>query len=301
MTGVLGPSKDPLFVDDLSRKIRGNQAPVPPPPKQLIRKVPPTFFRRGFRRSLFFHLAFVAWTLLQGLVGYFWESDAEKTARLKAQVSRSAIRVDMVDLPSLKLQDLEKIDATADVGAPKAPEKEIEVKKPQPSPTAMVDKTTDAKKKTDAKSKTPTAADRLKALRDSLRVDNRRAELSRRLKGEGEGTRPALGGNIVSEGDSTTGDLATQVDAFGAKVKAHLRRHWDVPGWMTTGRLRAEVLVKISPDGRVLSRDFTKRSGNAEFDGAVARAIEQSDPFPPPPEALKRVYMEEGILWGFPQ
>lgn len=293
---------DPLFAEELERKIRARQRPLPPLPKQLIRKTVPSFLRDGVRRSLLVHGVLVVSVLIQGLLGEFWETDAEKKARLQAQMTKSAIRVDMVDLPALKPQDLAQVDASEKVG--KLPEpvkaKEEKIPTPKPSETAMVDRSRDDKgKKENAKKN---AADRLKALRDSMRADARRRELTQKLKGEtAEGGRPVLAGNVVSEGDSTSGDLATLVDAYNGKVKAHLRQNWNVPGWMTTGKLKARVLVRIAPDGRVLEKQFLQKSGNAEFDGYVQKAIDASNPFPPPPEHLKRVYMEDGLEWGFPQ
>lgn len=294
---------DPLFAEDLEQKIRHNQSPLPPLPKQLIRKTVPSFVKDGFRRSVFSHGALLVLVLVSGFVGSFIETDSEKQARLQAILTKSAIRVDMVDLPSLKPQDMMNIDATQKVGkieAPSKKEKEIEKELPKvkPSDTAMLDRTRDAKDSLKKEKK----VDRLKALRDSLRADNRRRELSQKLKGEtSPGGRPVLAGNILSEGDSVSGDMATLIDAYNGKVKAHLRQNWNVPGWMTTGKLKARVLVKVAPDGRILSQQFLQKSGNAEFDGYVSKALEMANPFPPPPEHLKRIYMEDGLEWGFPQ
>ncbi|MBS1983968.1 MAG: TonB C-terminal domain-containing protein [Bdellovibrionales bacterium] len=294
--------KEPQFTEELSRKIRGHQAPVPPPPRQLVRKAVPSYFKKGIRRSFAFHGGLIILALVQGYVSNHIESAKSKEAYLREQVTKSAIRVDIVDLPSLKLDDLAKVDATEDIGAVKPNKAEPEPPKSKPSETAMIDRTQTAKaeeKKKPEKKKKESALDRLKALRDTMRVEGRRQELMKKLKGDKEGGRPMLGGNVLSEGDSTSGDVATVHNAFVGKIKNHIRKHWSVPGWMTTGKFQARVVVKIAPDGRVLSFEFEKKSGNDEYDANVKRSIESSNPFPPPPPELKVFYMEEGLKWEF--
>jgi outer membrane biosynthesis protein TonB len=310
--------KEPLFADDLRLRLRRGDPLVVALPGKVLRRAAPDFLKRGLRRSFTIHgIVFLA-ALLTSFIAPYLESDATKKARLAAKEAHSAIRVDMVDLPTLKLSDLNKIDPMEEVGKPlpspvvsKEIPNEAEVEQPSPvnapSETAMIDQT---QKNVVVKEKTPpknaakaetSVTDRLKLLRQGLRAEGRRKELVAKFKSEGIGGRPALGGNIVSEGDSVTGDLATATEVYNGKVKSHLRKHWEVPGWMTSGRLAARVLVKIAPDGRILEREFLKRSGNAEFDGYVERAVDLSNPFPAPPDHLKRIYMEEGLEWRFPQ
>ncbi len=291
--------KDPLFVHDLARKTRTGERTLPPLPKQLVRRSLPNHFRLGAKRSTFLHLSIVVIVLLQGAYSRFFVTDEERKARLKMEMGKSSIRVDLVDLPSLKFQDLQKIDALEKPGAalpPPPAAKPVELP-PKPSENAMIDRS-----KPEAKAKEKlSAAERLKALRDSMRADGRRKELMKKFKIEGDGERAPLAGNILSQGSQTSGDIATVAEEYEGKLVGHLRKNYNVPGWMRTGQLRARVLVRIGPDGRLLHQEFLKRSGNAEFDSAVERAVRSSDPFPSPPDALRRVYMEEGVEWGFPE
>jgi colicin import membrane protein len=46
------------------------------------------------------------------------------------------------------------------------------------------------------------------------------------------------------------------------------------------GNPRAEVEVKVSPDGTILSRRIVQTSGNKAWDDAVLRAIDKTEIFP---------------------
>ena len=109
-----------------------------------------------------------------------------------------------------------------------------------------------------------------------------------------------LAGNKLSKGYSQTGDIASDADEYAGKLRAHVHKNWGVPGWMRAGQLKAVMLVKIGPDGSVIEKEFTKKSGNGPFDSTIEAAIERADPFPAPPKALARMYMEEGFECGFP-
>ncbi len=42
----------------------------------------------------------------------------------------------------------------------------------------------------------------------------------------------------------------------------------------------AEVLVRLAPDGRIISQKLTRSSGSKEWDQAVQRAIERTEMLP---------------------
>lgn len=221
---------------------------------------------------------------------------------------KSAIRVDMVGLPTKKLSELEGVDATLPV---ETLEKK-EVVTPEPSDTAMrlpdekAKAQAEAKKKADAKkaaaAKERARKKRLADVRASLKIEQRRKALRKELSAEAPTeTRAPLAGNIVSEGYSVTGDVASDMDVYQGRARAHLGKMWKLPGWMEASTLSAEVLLKIAPNGRILSQEFVKKSGNQEFDNSVLSAIRDAEPYPVPPPSLRQTVMEEGIRWGFPK
>ena len=271
-------------------------------------------------RSFIFHGVLVIGFPLISLI-YTWTGiSAERDAKLKAlQMAKTAIRVDVVDLPSMKLSELEKVDLSKEVDeSDKAAEEAAKAAEKKASETAMLDRTRKAEEEKEKTKKEKEkekelekqkaaeakdhkeAAQRIKDLQARLRNDQKRRDLIDKLKKKSGDGRVALGGNIKSEGYSLTGDLATAADAYTGKARAHVFHNWNVPPWMNSSNLSATILVKIGPDGRVLTKKFQKRSGNTEFDNYVERAIDLSDPLPAPPEELKNTFMEEGIVWGFP-
>lgn len=46
------------------------------------------------------------------------------------------------------------------------------------------------------------------------------------------------------------------------------------------GNPAAVVAVRLAPDGSILAKRLAKSSGDADWDNAVLRAVERSDPLP---------------------
>jgi len=144
---------------------------------------------------------------------------------------------------------------------------------------------------------------RLDEIRASMKVEQRRKELLKELDdgAVADTGREVLAGNIVSQGYSVTGDVANDMDVYQGHLKVHIRKSWNLPGWMQASNLSAKVLVKFAPNGRIIHQEFLKKSGNGEFDGHVMRAIKEAEPFPAPPPSLHREVLEEGVELGYPQ
>lgn len=309
---------DPLFLEHFRRQIKSQEAPVDL--SKISNKIQrrQDLFKSALGLSFFGHTTLLILSILLPLLGAVLglvDSDREL---LKDKQFRNAIRVDMVGLPNLTLQELQKIDPTEEMGKrDKAPdpleESKIDSKAEEAtkvSETAMKlaeqKKLELSKKQAIEKSKQESAAKekkRLDDLRASLRVEERRKRLVNELKDQvsAEEGRTPLAGNIISEGYSVTGDVASDMDIFQGHLKAHLRKTWNLPGWMQASSLSARVLVKLAPNGKIMAQEFLRESGNSEFDRYVVEALKNAEPFPGPPPSLQRKVMEEGVEWGFPQ
>jgi len=287
---------DPRFVEELAG--RGKR---PPPPLSEAPRHPVDNLKKPLQISVSVHALLVVAVLVAPWVESFFYRITGKSRPISAEDLRSAIRVDVVDLPRAKLDDLQKLDLSLPVdpkleqpvtGQDEKPVAEVPA---VPSPTAMVDPTQDS------------SQSRIEALRQSLRkrtaADDARQKAIARLQKKSQesgGGRPEVAGNILSEGYSLTGDVAQDRDVYVGKALAHLRKVWEIPAWMRASNLSARVVVRLAPDGRILSKEFVQSSGQVEFDAAVKRTLEAADPFPPPPESLARDVMEGGIGWAFP-
>jgi len=302
---------DPIFFEPFRELARQQRSPVAPPGGVSSIKKQESFFRRAMTASFVGH-AFLFFVVVVGpMVASLLGVSVDYSDKFTKKEFKNAIRVDLVGLPALTLEQLQSVDPTLEMGKAAEPlveEPKADVAPPVPSEKAMKLETKDAPKADTKVAEEKKKADdaqkkRLADLRASLRVEQRRKELLAELKGadgEGEGRAP-LAGNVLSQGYSVTGDVADDMDIFQGHLKAHLRKTWSLPGWMQASNLSARVLVKLAPTGKVLSQTFLKKSGNEEFDRYVAQALQEAEPYPAPPPSLHRVIMEQGIEWGFPQ
>ncbi len=255
------------------------------------------FVSHGFRFSILLHASLIIWLVAQWAADSYVQSTSEK----KITRPKKSIRVDVVDLPSVKLSDLNKVDLTkeADTNPVKAKAKEEVVV--APSPTAMK---LPSDKKLDKTNPKDDSKKRIEEIQKGLRAEAKRQEILSKYKQvakEADDTkRPVLGGNILSKGGSVQGDVANEADEFTAMVQTHVRKFWKAPPWAAGQSYKTRVIVKLSPGGRVLTKQISKSSGRPEFDASALEAVEAADPFPAPPEFFKRIVLQEGIECGFP-
>ena len=108
------------------------------------------------------------------------------------------------------------------------------------------------------------------------------------------------------EGDAAgspdgTAATAEEGDLYFAKVQAEILSHYDIPSIISERErmaLKAVVVAWIAADGKLVRYQFDRRSGNAQFDAALERAIKASRIPPPPPERAKAI-RDEGVALEF--
>lgn len=252
-----------------------------------------SYFKHGLRFSLLLHFTFLLWMFA------FWAVDSLRSpteAEKRLLLNKQSIRVDMVDLPSLKMQDLYKVDLSKEADADASHKSKSSVEESAPTPSSKTMKLPEEGKSS--------KKNRLKELQKTFRAEAKRQELLAKYKKQvSQNTgdkRPLLAGNILSKGGSVLGDVAGEEDEFKARVQSHVIKFWQSPPTAMGQGYRANVAVNVSPAGRVLSKKLTKSSGNSDFDLSAMEAVEAADPFPAPPENLKRIILQEGILCRFP-
>jgi colicin import membrane protein len=143
------------------------------------------------------------------------------------------------------------------------------VAKPKASPSRLIDK---AISRIEKKVKTDT----------STHIDQAIAKLEGQAR-----ERPASGtGNRKSA-------VGISIRIYQIEVENRIKQNWSYPVAMG-GRsdFEAIVVIKVKKDGKILDKQFKKRSSNAVFDQSVLKAIERSDPLPPFPEGYVRRYDE---------
>jgi len=123
----------------------------------------------------------------------------------------------------------------------------------------------DKRKKEDARKEADAKADAARS--EALRKEN-----LKRM----QGLAGASGGeNATGTALKASGPSASYAGRLVGRIKPNITYPGDV-----VGNPRAEVEVKVSPDGTILSRRIVQTSGNKAWDDAVLRAIDKTEVFP---------------------
>ncbi len=230
---------------------------------------------------------------------------------------QSAVRVDLVGLPDkLKPEDLapppgEKTESPIPETKPepvvekKEPvieeKKDAVLEKPVMPDKKKADETLNLKK---AKAQQQAALDRLKSM---SAIDKIKKELESEKKKKTTGVENGTGknvqvkGNVLSAGSALTGLNQLQHDNYVSDLDRHIKNNWELPQWLANKDYKTQILLKIDADGKIVSRQVVKSSGNPNYDEVAIETIDRSAPFPPPPEKFVRIVEVRGILIGFPE
>ena len=175
------------------------------------------------------------------------KKEAEKLEKEKAEKDKAELKRKERE----KEEKAAKEKAEKDKLAKEKAEKELEKKKAAEK--------AEAKKAAEAKA-------------DAARMDALRSENLKRM----QGLAGASGGeNATGSALKSAGPSASYAGRLVGRIKPNITYPGDV-----VGNPRAEVEVKVSPDGTILSRRIVQSSGNRAWDDAVLRAIDKTEVFP---------------------
>jgi len=199
----------------------------------------------------------------------------------------SAIRVDLVGMPTHTIQELKKLSAQA-----AASRKE--------------------KLKTSDKGLKYLKKGKAKSLKDLLKGEASKdlsVKATKGKKGKKKGKlNKELGGlilqgNKVSKGWAIVGDTREMVlDEFGKYVAGlpdHVRPNWKLPAYLMKKNLNCRVQIYIGPKGELKKAKLFKSSGNREYDRKALEAVRETS-FPVPSDTVKQKVERGQVLLGFP-
>ncbi|MFM6928096.1 MAG: TonB family protein [Bdellovibrio sp.] len=232
-----------------------------------------------------------------------------------------AIRVDMVGLPEKidpktvapKSEAKENPKPALPDKEPTKPEEKVVEKKPEPvkqpkaEPVKVPPKTA---KKDDGvnlekvKHQQQSAIDKLKAMAALEKIKEDVANNKPKTPpGTGKATTGSqqIKGNVLSPGSSLTGLTKLQHDNYMSDLDTHIKQKWSLPEWLAKRDLKAQVRLYIDARGNILGRKIVKSSGNPSYDEQVLETIDQSAPFPAPPEKFSDILGVDGVVIGFPE
>jgi colicin import membrane protein len=264
---------------------------LPKPPRRRPRHVAEQGYARALKASFALHVAAIAALIFKSLV--FPSVPKPYTPTL---------RVDMVALPDILKKDMQNLPATQGskeiAEALKNAEKEAKKIKPAKLPDTQAEPDEMVLHPKKAKSGAESSAKREKKLLSALDRIKALSKIENEVK-----SKPGviLKGNQLSKGTSTSGEAkeAAEASYFDA-LRSRLQENWELPVWLARQELSAYVRIFIDSRGRVRSLRFEKPSGNEQFDSAVRKAVEQSQPFPPPTDDVASSVLVDGVPVHFP-
>ncbi len=101
--------------------------------------------------------------------------------------------------------------------------------------------------------------------------------------------------NSRSSGRSGGSSSALEAQYFSS-IFGHLHQYWSLPEikqW--DPQLQAVVVITIAQNGRIMNHTFEKRSGDRVFDQFVSRTIQDANPLPAIPRALRKEQFSLGL------
>ena len=89
-----------------------------------------------------------------------------------------------------------------------------------------------------------------------------------------------LGATGAPNATGTAQHAAGPSASYAGRLKGRVRPNIIYPEISVSENPSAEVLVKLAPDGTIVSKKLTKPSGNSAWDNAVLKAIDKTERFP---------------------
>ena len=216
----------------------------------------------------------------------------------KTRIVGKAIRVDMVAMPKLTIQELKQMNDAA----PGTPEPKPVIKEAA--------KGGDENTVFQKEGKVESFADRLKALskrktknakvvkkKKKAEVGNEGISGTRLKKILALGNKISTGESLVGLGNGNSGDL---FDQYAIQITDFVRSKWRLPAYLGDKDLRCTIQVFISASGKLLNTKIIKTSGNSDYDNFALGAIKAVGFFPKPDTAISRRVVSGEIALGFP-
>lgn len=203
------------------------------------------------------------------------EKQLELQKQKEAALKLEKLKLDKLEQENLKLEKLklEKLKLE------KLKQEKLLLEKKQLADKRLQDqreldkKAAEAKKKTAVDTKLKDAQKAQQDKQEAQKIEAQRSENLKRMAGlaGASGDANAKGSALKSSGPSAS---------YGGRIRARIK-----PNIVFTdeivGNPQAEVEVRTSPDGTIISRKLIKPSGDKSWDEAVLRAIDRTEKFPP--------------------
>ncbi len=253
---------------------------------ELMREEP---LKRTFTIALALHILLAL--LLTAISFLFDMGIFQSTTEEAPEFLQTAVRVDVVAMPKLTVQELKNM-------RPEAPASEAKDAAPEA-------KVAESSSETEFKSEKKVE---LSSLLSNL--SSRKTEKAKKKKNKGSAldskalSALAMEGNKVSKGQSLVGDALKENQGEFAEyvsgIPAQVRPHWKLPSYLIEKNLKARIRIYISGNGKILKTEIYESSGVDEFDRRALRALKATGILPPPSKNIRSRLASGQVVLGFP-
>jgi colicin import membrane protein len=251
----------------------------------------------GFIKSIALHLFLVILAMLIGLIVKIFPTSFLSSE--KVTIVTSAVKVDVVGMPKMSLQELKNMELPQ-LGQAAA----IELEKTQMA-QASAESSKIEFEQTDKKK---SVSDLLKSFSQKKLPTNKQApQKAGTLSGVDRGAlnRLILEGNKLSQGSSLTGDIGTTaadgvLQTYALALPNAIRPYWKLPSFLLEQNLNCRVRVFIGANGELLKAEIYTSSGDAEYDQKALEATRRAAPFTKPSDEITGRMARGEIILGFP-
>jgi colicin import membrane protein len=237
----------------------------------------------SFKKSLSLSFSVHGIILFFAFVSSLWFFKTSSQDDYKIEIIKASVKVDVVAMPKMSLQELKKLsepEPVIDPGQENSEEKNIEIKKDD-----VIEEVKSPKKSL-----------------SNLLADYSKKEIKKSKPKKQEGIE--LAGNKLSTGSLIVGDRSdSEASAFSLYVQTipeKIKFHWRLPSYLKELNLKCRIRIYLSAQGHLLKAMIFESSGNDDYDQRAMNAIKKASPFSAPdPEAAKGI-ATKGIVLGFP-
>jgi colicin import membrane protein len=207
-------------------------------------------------------------------------------------IVQSAIKIDLVAMPTHTLKELEKIKL-----APPEDTPEPEVIKNEPKKKLETSKIV-----LKVKTKKVNVSDLLKQFSQKTVVTKKK---NKKKKFNDKALRKlVLEGNKLSQGSSTTGESIDEANhefvSYIQSLPGKVRPWWKLPSYLLGKNLRCRIRVFLAANGAILRTEVFESSGDSEFDKKAIEALKKSSPLPKPTSSILSRVVSGDVILGFP-
>jgi colicin import membrane protein len=262
------------------------------------------------RRSFYIHSGLLALTLIGGKIAI----EQHRLIAIKnMQLIEASVRVDVVAMPKLTINELKNMSSGADDAAKevasdlsKSTEKEISKVDNKNEDNAVKVDNSESLLQAEKEKKRKDFLGKLKSLsKKSIDGNGDQKNVEKGANGEKSSALKelVLQGNKLSSGTAIYGsgnsEGLTAFQMYVSKLPDRVRPHWRLPSFLLDKKLKCRIRVWLNNDGELTHSEVYQSSGEPEYDQRAIEAI-RSAKFPPIKDEFEKRASNGDIVLGFP-